>query len=88
MEPQETAGVEFYSGILIPLSLSDKNNENPENVLKQRLCVTSLQGIAVSSLSPFVTPFFQGEKSSILLLENLDLVALTLAENTKIRWLV
>lgn len=88
MRSQETAGSEFYSGILMPFPFLDKTNENPENILKQRLCETSLQGIAVLRFSPFITPFRQGKQCSIVLLENVDLTTLTLTEKTKIRWLV
>lgn len=88
MPLQETAGVEFYTGILVSLSLPDNVNENPENLLKQCLGLTSLDGVAVSNLSPWITPFSQEKPCTVFLVENADLSTVTLTEKTKIRRLV
>ena len=88
MQQAETAGVEFYCGIVMPLPLLDKKHENPEKELIQRLGVTSFQGVAVSRFSVLISPFCKGKQCSILLLENTDLIAFALTEKTKIQRLV
>jgi hypothetical protein len=88
MPSEETAGVEFYSGIVMSFPLSYKKHENPEKELKQQIDIATLQGVAVSRLSALISPFCKGNQSSVLLLENVDLTTLTMTEKTKIRWLV
>lgn len=88
MPLQETAGVEFYSGIIAPLFFPYIMNEDLGSPLKQLLHVSSMQGLSVSCLAPWVTSFCQEKPCSIFLLENIDLPALTLTENTKIRRLL